>query len=134
MYAAPAAFAAWAEAAALPSPLNGDMPFSGELDWYPHRRMSGLLLDLRLALRGLSRRRVATLAAIVSLALGFAAQIAVLSCTNAVLWRALPVPRPDRAVNVYGYSKLIGGTTNIAYPPLEQLKGLDVFDAVAAFT
>jgi hypothetical protein len=44
------------------------------------------------------------------------------------------VPQPDRVVNVYGYSNLIGGTTNIAYPHLERLKGLDVFHAVAAFT
>lgn len=96
--------------------------------------MSGFLFDLKLAIRGLRRRPWVVAAAAVSLALGFAAQIVVLSCTNAVLWKPLAVPEPDRAVTIYGHSTLIGSLTNIAYPQLERLGTLDVFDAVAGFT
>jgi putative ABC transport system permease protein len=96
--------------------------------------MTGFLLELKLALRGLRRRPWAVAAAAVSLALGFAAQIVVLSCANAVLWKPLAVPEPDRVVTIYGHSTMIGSLTNIAHPQLERLAALDVFDGVAAFT
>jgi putative ABC transport system permease protein len=96
--------------------------------------MSGLLLELKLAVRSLWRRPWAVAAAAVSLALGFAAQIVVLSCVNAVLWKPLAVPEPDRVVTIYGHSEMIGSLTNIAHPQLERLGTLDVFEAVAAFT
>ncbi len=96
--------------------------------------MTGLLLELKLALRGLRRRPWAVAAAALSLALGFAAQIVVLSCANAVLWKPLPVPQPDRMVTIYGHSAMIGSLTNIARPQLERLAALDVFEGIAAFT
>ena len=96
--------------------------------------MSGFLLELKLAMRGLRRRPWVAAAAAGSLALGFAAQIVVLSCANAVLWKPLAVPEPDRVVTIYGHSDMIGGLTNIAHPQLERLGTLDVFDGVAAFT
>jgi hypothetical protein len=96
--------------------------------------MTGFLLELKLALRSLWRRPWAVAAAAISLALGFAAQIVVLSCVNAVLWKPLAVPEPDRVVTIYGHSEMIGSLTNIAHPQLERLAELDVFDGVAAFT
>ena len=46
----------------------------------------------------------------------------------------MAVPDPSRVVTIYGHSKTIGSLTNIAYPHLDRLASLDVFEAVAAFT
>ena len=96
--------------------------------------MTGFVLELKLAMRGLRRRPWAVAAAAVSLALGFAAQIVVLSCANSVLWKPLAVPAPDRVVTIYGHSAMVGSLTNIAHPQLARLESLDVFDGMAAFT
>jgi predicted permease len=57
-------------------------------------------MNLRLAIRALFRTPFVTLVAVVSLALGIGANAAVFSIFNQVLLQPLPVPEPDRLVNL----------------------------------
>ena len=59
-----------------------------------------VLRDLRFAWRALLRSPAFTLAAIASLAIGIGATTAVFSLADAVLLRALPLPDPDRLVEM----------------------------------
>src|SRR5439155_22419357 len=56
--------------------------------------------NLKLALRTLLRTPFVTGVAITSLALGIGANTAIFSLIQRVLFRPLPVPEPDRLVNV----------------------------------
>ena len=56
--------------------------------------------DLKLALRTLTRTPFITAMAVVSLALGIGANAAIFSLVEQTLLRALPVPEPDRLVNL----------------------------------
>lgn len=60
--------------------------------------MTGLLNDLRYALRQLKKTSGVTLVCVVTLALGIGANTAVFSVMNAVLLKSLPVEDPDRVV------------------------------------
>ena len=60
--------------------------------------MNGLLLDLRYAVRQLRKAPGFTLTAILTLALGMCASLAILGFVDAVLIQALPYPNPDRLV------------------------------------
>ncbi len=56
--------------------------------------------SLKLAVRTLARTPLVTLVAVLSLALGIGANTAIFSLVQRVLLRSLPVPEPDRLVNV----------------------------------
>lgn len=56
--------------------------------------------NLKLGFRALSRTPFVTLVAIVSLALGIGANAAIFSMFNQILLQPLPVPEPDRLVNL----------------------------------
>jgi predicted permease len=58
------------------------------------------MLNLKFALRMLFKTPFVTAVAIVSLALGIGANAAIFSLFNQVLLRPLPVPEPDRLVNI----------------------------------
>src|SRR5215467_10503138 len=58
------------------------------------------MLNLKLALRTLFKTPFVTIVAIVSLALGIGANAAIFSLFNQILLRPLPVPEPDRLVNL----------------------------------
>src|SRR6185436_4510754 len=58
-------------------------------------------LTFRYAIRGLLRRPVFALTAIVSLALGLGANLTVLGVVNALLLKPLPYKEPDRLVAVW---------------------------------
>src|SRR5213080_2190803 len=58
------------------------------------------MLNLKLALRALVKTPFVTVVAIVSLALGIGANAAIFSLFNQMLLRPLPVPEPDRLVNL----------------------------------
>jgi predicted permease len=58
------------------------------------------MLNLKLAVRTLFKAPLVTTVAIVSLALGIGANAAIFSLFNQILLRPLPVPEPDRLVNI----------------------------------
>lgn len=62
------------------------------------RFIETLFQDLRFGVRMLSKNRVVTLIAVLSLALGIGANVAVFSVINAVMLKMLPVREPERLV------------------------------------
>ena len=62
--------------------------------------MSGLLYDVRFALRGLVRSPRFTLLAVVTLALGIGANVALFSVVHGVVLRPLPFDEPERVTHV----------------------------------
>ena len=58
------------------------------------------LADIGYALRTLSRQKTFTLVSVLTLALGIGVNVAILSLSQQVLLRPLPVPEPDRLVNL----------------------------------
>lgn len=63
-----------------------------------------VLRDVKLAFRGLTRRPAFALTVIITLALGIGANTAIFSVADALLFRALPYPRPQELVSVWGAS------------------------------
>jgi predicted permease len=59
------------------------------------------LRDLRYALRTLARARTFTLVAVISLALGIGANVAIFSLFNALMLRSLPVSHPEQLASIY---------------------------------
>jgi putative ABC transport system permease protein len=63
--------------------------------------MSSLLLDVRHALRGLSRAPALAAAAILCIALGIGATTSIYAAVHTALLESLPFPQPERLVTVY---------------------------------
>jgi len=57
--------------------------------------------DLRYAVRALLQNRLTTAAAVVSLALGIGANVALFAVFNAIVFKPLPARDPGRLANVY---------------------------------
>ena len=72
--------------------------------------MSTFLQDLRYAVRSLFRQPSFAIAAIATLALGIGATTAIFTVVNAVVFRPLPVERPDRLVAILNQSAVTGRT------------------------
>jgi putative ABC transport system permease protein len=64
----------------------------------------GWLRDLRQAFRGLTRRPAAPALAVLVLGLGVGANVAIFSLVDAVLFRRLPVARPEQLVRLFSAS------------------------------
>ncbi len=71
--------------------------------------MTGLLQDVRYALRGMMKARGLTLVAVVTLALGIGANTAIFTVTNALLLRPLNYPDPEQLVIVWQDLRARGG-------------------------
>ena len=100
------------------------------------------MLNLKFALRTLFKTPFVTIVAIVSLALGIGANAAIFSLFNQMLLRPLPVPEPDRLVNLAvpgpkpgstSCSQAGGCDTVFSYPMFRDLEKVQtVFTALGA--
>lgn len=82
--------------------------------------MSDLTLDIRHAARGLLRNPGFAAAAILTLGLGIGANTTIFSLVNALLFRSLPVERPDQLVSLFTTDK-----KNPGFAPLSHLNWRD---------
>lgn len=84
-------------------------------------RESGVLNDLRLAIRSLSRKPGFAAIAVITLALGIGASTAIFSVVNGVLLRSLPYPEPDSLMQVQ--TEFANGFRGaVSYPNFEDLR------------
>jgi putative ABC transport system permease protein len=97
--------------------------------------MSGLLQDLRYALRQLCKSPRFTAVAVLTLALGIGANTAIFSVVNAVLLRPLPYPKADQLVMLWEQNPHRGWFENIISGDnfLDWQKQNRVFAGMAAF-
>jgi hypothetical protein len=86
--------------------------------------MDHLQDEIRIALRRLRRQPGFTLTAILTLALGLGANIAIFSLMHAALLRSLPVDRPDQLYRL--------GDTNNCWQPVPPPPARDRFDPARA--
>ncbi len=88
----------------------------------PGRFIDGLRKDLSYALRLLMKSPAFTLVAIASLSLGIGANTAIFSLLNAVAFRSLAVPHPERLVQIASTDSK-GGFELLSYTQLKALRG-----------
>ncbi|HZJ42511.1 MAG TPA: ABC transporter permease [Pyrinomonadaceae bacterium] len=96
--------------------------------------MQNLLQDTRYGLRMLVKRPGFTIVAVLTLALGIAANTAIFSVVNAVLLKPLPFPKSEQLVDLAETFKPDGwGTASV--PTLEDWKSQNtVFSGISAFS
>jgi len=97
-------------------------------------RMDALLRDLRHGLRRIAASPGFTAIAVLTLALGLGANVAIFTVVNAVLIRPLPFPDPDRLVRIAADARATNGRNiGISRPELDDLRDrAGVFDDVSA--
>ena len=96
--------------------------------------MDSILRDVRYGFRRVVSAPGFTIIAVLTLALGIGANIAIFTVVNAVLLRPLPFPNPDRLVRIAADARATGGRNiGISEPELEDLRDrAGVFDGVTA--
>jgi putative ABC transport system permease protein len=96
--------------------------------------MDSLLRDVRHGLRRVASAPGFTAIAVLTLALGIGANVAIFTVVNAVLIRQLPFPDPDRLVRVAADARATNGRNiGISQPELGDLRDrAGVFDGVTA--
>jgi putative ABC transport system permease protein len=95
--------------------------------------MDRLAADIRYAIRLLLKHRLFTAVAVLTLAVGIGANVAIFTLVNAVLLRPLPFHEPDRLVRVYDDLRGAGATNvGLSVPEVEDLRQRsDVFEQVS---
>ncbi|HYC70448.1 MAG TPA: ABC transporter permease [Opitutaceae bacterium] len=93
-----------------------------------------MIQNLRIAFRQLAKNRGFSVAALLTLALGIGANVAIFSAINALFLRPLSFAEPDRLVRVWGAFADRGlDQANLSYPRYEYLRDqLDVFSDISA--
>src|SRR5215510_5412493 len=96
--------------------------------------MDALLRDVRHGLRRVVSAPGFTAIAILTLALGIGANVAIFTVVDAVLIRPLPFPNPDRLVRIAADARATGGRNiGISQPELEDLGDrAGIFEGVTA--
>src|SRR6478736_9902918 len=96
--------------------------------------MDSLLRDLRYVFRRVIATPGFTATAILTLALGIGANIAIFTVVNAVLLRPLPFPNPDRLVRIAADARATNGRNiGISQPELDDLRErAGIFEGVMA--
>ena len=96
--------------------------------------MSSLLQDLRYSIRALIKTPSFTIVAVLALALGIGANVAIFSVVNGILIKPLPYQNQDRLVRVF--AQFLGQDmpkSNMSPPEFIDFKGRNrVFDETAA--
>ncbi len=96
--------------------------------------MDTLARDLRFAWSLLLKRPAATAVAVISLALGIGANVAVFSFANALLYRPLPVAHPDSLVRIFTTDAKGSDLGHSSYADYLEIRDRDAaFDGVAAY-
>ena len=112
--------------------LGADLPGQarrGVAGWF-----DGIVQDIRIGFRMLSRNRLATAATIISLGLGIGANTANFSVVYGMLFRQLPFADAERLLFVDAWNPDRGdGDRPLTWFDLEAIRQLDVFEEVAAF-
>jgi putative ABC transport system permease protein len=95
-------------------------------------RLAFLARDLRFALRQMRHTPIVSLVALLSLALGIGANVAIFSLVNALMLKALPVYEPERLVFL-AFADTSGLSLSFTNPQWEYLRDhQDIFTSVAA--
>jgi putative ABC transport system permease protein len=97
--------------------------------------VNGLFQDVRYALRQVHKNPGFTAVAVLTLALGLAANTTIFSVVDAVLLKRLPFPQADRLITLWGVNPSRGWTDNPISPRwfVEWQKQNHVFSSMAAF-
>jgi hypothetical protein len=96
--------------------------------------MEGFFRDFRHALRVMRRNPAFASASILVLALGIGANTAIFSVANAILFRPLPFPEPQRLVRLWDTYGTLGNLGPVSYPNFKDWRSWNrSFSAMAAF-
>src|SRR5688572_19944487 len=83
--------------------------------------VSSLLRDLKFAVRQMRQAPIVSGVALLSLALGIGANVAIFSLVNALILKPLPVHEPDRLV-IVGFEGIRGPNTSLTNPQWEYIR------------
>src|SRR5579862_4324303 len=91
-----------------------------------------MLHDLRLAARALWKNPGFTLTALLTLALAIGANSAIFTLANALIFASMPVPRPDRLVQVSTLDAN-GKEGSLSIPAFQAIQNTAIFASVLAW-